>query len=290
MPAAIAKWIDELGSDSYSVRESASGNLIRAGRSAIGAVASATQKDDLEVTTRAVQILAAMLKSDNIDTADAAADALTKISTVQSASTAAMAAAGAAADALIDYQGRTLEQIQRLGGDVQIGAPYTITPDGVQVTFNSNWHNGLKILKHVPNLEHLSLRGLRLNDDELADLGNLPRLKTLDLFSTRETRAAVEKFEREHPSIHVDRRGAMLGVKGGLGGTCQIDEVEPSSAAERAGLMMGDVILKFQGKRVNNFGELTTEIGACRGGDKVTLQISRSGQIFDKEVTLDDWK
>ncbi len=286
---AVAKWINDLGSDSYSVREVASGRLLQAGRSAIESITGATQRDDLEVTTRAVQILAAMLKSDDVDTADAAADALTKISTTRNASTAAMAAAGAAVDALVDYQGRTLEMIQRLGGEVEIGVPYTINPDGIQVTLGSNWHSGLKILKHVPNLEHLSLHGFPLSDDELADLADLRRLKNLDLFSTHVTLDAADKFERSHPSIHVDRRNAMLGI-GVEPGTCQVSRVEPNSAADHAGLIVGDVILKFQGQAIKNFTDLTARIGACRGGDKVAIQISRGGQIFDREVTLGDWK
>ena len=57
-PQTISLWVSQLGSDSYTVREGASDNLIEAGRSAIDATVAATQKDDLEVTTRAVQILA----------------------------------------------------------------------------------------------------------------------------------------------------------------------------------------------------------------------------------------
>ena len=100
--------------------------MIQAGRAAIDATVAATQKDDLEVTTRAVQILGGMLKSDDIDTADAAAAALGKVAAVRNASTAAMAAAGIATDALAEYelarQERTLAEIRRLGGNVRMSA------------------------------------------------------------------------------------------------------------------------------------------------------------------------
>ena len=40
----ISQWVSQLGSDSYTVREGASDNLIEAGRVAIDATVAATQK------------------------------------------------------------------------------------------------------------------------------------------------------------------------------------------------------------------------------------------------------
>ena len=69
----------------------------------------------------------------------------------------------------------------------------------------------------------------------------------------------------------------------------QISRVEPGSAAERAGLLSGDIILKFQNRPVNEFQVLTAEIGACEPGDKITLEISRGSETLQKEATLGAW-
>ena len=220
-PQAIAGWINQLGSDSYTVREAASDELIQAGRPAIDSVAAATQKDDLEVTTRAVQILAAMLKSSDSDTADAAAAALAKVAAVRNASTAALAAAGSATDALGTYeqtrQERTLAEIRRLGGTVSMGNPFTGNPDGVTIILDADWRGGsagLKLLKHVPSLEHLSVRGAPMTDGDLADLGGLAHLSVIELFGTKVSLAASQKFAQAHPGAHVDRRSnARLGIE-----------------------------------------------------------------------------
>lgn len=294
---AISQWITELGSDSYSLREAATDHLIQAGRSAIDAVCSATQKDDLEVTTRSVQILSALLKAPDIATADAAESALARIAAVRNASTAAMAAAGIATDALADYEQvreeRVLDEIRRFGGDVQINTMIPGNPEGVQITLESTWKgglDGLKLLKHVPNLERLAIHGVPMTDRDLVDLNSLSQLTYVELCGTKVTVAATQKFAQAHPSTQVERRNAKLGVMGDLNGTCRITVVQPGSAAERAGLMIGDVVTKFQDRAVNDFQGLRAEIGAYDAGDKVKVEITRGNDTLQKEVTLGDWK
>ena len=225
-PQQIAQWVSQLGSDNYQVREEASDDLIQAGRAAIDATVAASQKDDLEVTTRAVQVLGVLLKSDDLDTADAAAAALGKVAAVRNSSTAAMAAAGIATDALAEFelarQEQTLAEIRHLGGNVNVGNPLTGNADGVQVLLESEWHGGaagLKLLKRVPNLEHLGFHGVAITDADLASLDGLPRLQTVELFGTKVSMAGVQKFAQAHPDVQkIDRRSdAKLGIMGDNG-------------------------------------------------------------------------
>jgi len=295
-PQEIAQWIGQLGSDNYQVREEASDDLIQSGRSAIDATVTASQKDDLEVTTRAVQILGVLLKSNDIETADAAAAALTKVAAVRNSSTAAMAAAGIATDALAEFelarQEQTLAEIRRLGGSVNVGNPLTGNPDGVQVLLESEWHGGtagLKLLKRVPNLEHVGFHGVAITDADLSLLDGLPRLASVELFGTKVSPAGAQKLAQTHPGAKIDRRGAKLGIMGD-NGTCRITLVQPGSAAEAAGLLPDDVVLKIRDRAVTDFAGLTAEIGACEPGDKVTLEINRGNDTLKKEVTLGAWK
>ena len=215
---------------------------------------------------------------------------------MRNASTAALAAAGIATDALADYeevrQGRVLADIRRLGGNVMIGASMIGNPDGVQIVLESDWHGGaagLKLLKHVPSLERLSVHGVAMTDADLSLLEALPRLSALELFGTKVTLAASQKFGQTHPGVRVDRRSnAKLGIMG-ENGSCKIAMVQPGSAAEQAGLLADDVIVKFRDHPVNDFATLTAEIGACEAGDKVTIEISRGSETLKKEVTLGTW-
>jgi hypothetical protein len=294
----ISQWVSQLGSDSYTVREGASDELIRAGRASIDAMVAATRQDDLEVTTRAVHVLAALLKSNEAGTADAAADALAKVAAVRNASTAAMAAAGSATDALGDFeqlrQEQTLAEIRRLGGKVTNGAadPFR-NPDGIQIILESEWHGGsagMKLLKHVPNLQYLSVHGVAMTDADLVQLQGLTRLVSVELFGTKVSMSAARKFAQAHPAAKIDRRGnAKLGIACDAS-PCLITVVQPGSGADQAGLMPGDVVQKFQGRVVNDFAGLTAAIGACTAGDKVTLEISRDGETLRKEATLGEWK
>jgi S1-C subfamily serine protease len=139
-------------------------------------------------------------------------------------------------------------------------------------------------------MERLSVHGVPMTDDDLSLLEALPRLSSLELFGTKVSLAASQKFGQTHPGIRVDRRSnAKLGIMG-ENGSCKIAMVQPGSAAEQAGLLADDVILKFQGHPVNDFAGLTAEIGACEAGDKVTIEVSRAGDTLKKEVTLGAWK
>jgi len=63
-----------------------------------------------------------------------------------------------------------------------------------------------------------------------------------------------------------------------------IANVEKNSPADKAGLEVSDVVLKFDGKTVENSGDLPRLVGAVKPGKKVALQIWRKG--VTKEVTL----
>src|SRR5271154_3914130 len=76
-----------------------------------------------------------------------------------------------------------------------------------------------------------------------------------------------------------------------------IAKIEPDSAAAKAGVKVGDVILKFNGSPIVDAGQLSARVGVATPGDKATLEIWRDGKTIDltapvgnaaKEVTADD--
>jgi serine protease Do len=63
-----------------------------------------------------------------------------------------------------------------------------------------------------------------------------------------------------------------------------VSNVEKGGAADKAGIQVSDVILKFDGKTVTSSGDLPRIVAATHPGSKVTVQLWRKGS--SKEVSL----
>lgn len=85
----------------------------------------------------------------------------------------------------------------------------------------------------------------------------------------------------------VDReRADALGLDRPVGAL--VNSVEPDSAADRAGIEVGDVILEVDGRSIEVFSDLPPIVGSIRPGREVELVISRWGETRDLSVTLDE--
>jgi serine protease Do len=93
--------------------------------------------------------------------------------------------------------------------------------------------------------------------------------------------AAGEDFNSLAP------KRAMLGV-GADENTddARIGSIVPGSAAEKAGLKPGDVVLKFEDRPIQTYEELPPLIWQRRPGDKVKIAIRRGGETLELRVTL----
>lgn len=67
-----------------------------------------------------------------------------------------------------------------------------------------------------------------------------------------------------------------------------IKAVEDFSAAEKAGLKPGDVIIKANGKSISTFDELESAKNALKIGDELTLTVYRNGSEVDVTVVLQE--
>ncbi|ENO89182.1 DegQ family serine endoprotease [Thauera linaloolentis] len=73
-----------------------------------------------------------------------------------------------------------------------------------------------------------------------------------------------------------DARGALVA------------SVEPGSAAEKAGVQVGDVVLSVDGKRIGEMSDLPREVGEKRPGTRMRLEVWRDGRSRDVVATLDE--
>jgi serine protease Do len=67
-----------------------------------------------------------------------------------------------------------------------------------------------------------------------------------------------------------------------------VTQVEPESPGAKAGLKVGDVIAKLDGKQVNDAGELQAEVGLKKPGTTIQLGILRNGKGETLPVTLEE--
>ena len=67
-----------------------------------------------------------------------------------------------------------------------------------------------------------------------------------------------------------------------------VTAVTSGSAAEKAGIKVGDCITKFEDKEITEATDLTSQLSKHKAGEKVKLTIYRDGKEQEIEVTLDE--
>ncbi len=99
---------------------------------------------------------------------------------------------------------------------------------------------------------------------------------------------AVEKVERKIVVRHSG--GGRLGVsleetEGALRGA-RVRSVEEGSAAAKAGIQEGDVVVRFDGEAVRSASQLVRLVGETPAGRSVAIEVSRGGATQTLEATL----
>ncbi|MBI4119810.1 MAG: trypsin-like peptidase domain-containing protein [Parcubacteria group bacterium] len=86
---------------------------------------------------------------------------------------------------------------------------------------------------------------------------------------------------KESRKLSVDYGALMTASEGELA-------VLPNSPAKKAGIQQGDIILEFDGKKINQNNTLADLIADKKIGDKVSLKILREGKEIQREATLEE--
>jgi Zn-dependent M28 family amino/carboxypeptidase len=113
-----------------------------------------------------------------------------------------------------------------------------------------------------------------------------------ETIATEQTRLAFQKSESNpHAGAAFTRSGAWLGIMPDYTTTdgdqgCGLDGVTPGSPAEAAGLKGGDLIVGWNGEKLNNIKHLMEFLGKSKPGEKVKMKVKRGDEMVELEVKL----
>jgi hypothetical protein len=282
-PAQIERWITDLNSDSYTVREAATRNLGQAGRTAVEPLVKAAEGENLEVSARAIRALQLLYFQTEEPVYSAAEKALEKLSESTRRGAARRAIALTAQQVAIQ-QKRAIQRLESLGAIIKYEGSPTFVPIGAngeklirEVHLDDKWTGGDQGLSHI---RHLSTQGLKVYLIE----------------GTNVSKEGEDSLVKTVPGILIQSRGrALLGVAGATTQRgCEVLEIKSGSGAEKAGLLPGDVFVKYDGIEVKTFEDVIEATRKHRAGDKVVVEIFRGlNENPDKKsitVTLGGWR
>jgi hypothetical protein len=207
-----------------------------------------------------------------------------------------------AADRLAEVrEAAALERIVDLGGRVAYDpmAAFASGPETpIHVVIGPRWKGGREGLGEIAAVRHattISFYEAPIDDKAIPELAKLLHVQRIEFYGTDLSEDGLAQLGEALPHVVVEvRSGARLGIQGEkTAGVAKVDLVQPGSAAERAGLMPGDVILEISGVTVTSFEALTKEIAKAQPGDSVVLKVQRLGapppEPIELTVTFDHW-
>ena len=284
----------QLASEDFTVRQHAARRLRETGRAALPLLESAALESPTDVAAQIVALLEQMFVFGCPDLADEAERTLERI-----AATGDPNAGRRARIVLVGNQQlrqkRAIAAIREYGGKVDYldvrqsqGNIFFAPPDqGIEIPGQSpaiiriwlleDWTGGTEGLWHVGRLE--DSWSARLWGMEVTNVrGN--GLKSED----------VQALAARLPRVRILERGASLGIQCHSLDPCQVMEIVPEGAAERAGILAGDIIRRLDETRITSFNDLVNELLNRNPNENVTLQIDRYGRLMQVEVTLGGWR
>ena len=101
--------------------------------------------------------------------------------------------------------------------------------------------------------------------------------------AARTATSLITTGKADHPVIGVRLDSAYEGSGARLRSA---DGVTAGSAADRAGLKNGDVIVAFEGRRITDANQLIVAIRSRTVGETVKLTVDRGGDKIDVSLTL----
>ncbi len=175
---------------------------------------------------------------------------------------------------------------------------YKITLIGPRV--DDSW---IEMLRDIESLNYIAIKNAQITDHALLVISQMKTVVSLDLmyspvtdagfahlrkmknvrmircYGTNVTAAAADRFQADLANVEVDfKMGAFLGVSCQQAPwPCTVQRVTDQSAAQKAGVQVGDIIVAYAKKAVTDFDDLKRLIARNKVGDTVEIRIARGG-------------
>jgi hypothetical protein len=151
--------------------------------------------------------------------------------------------------------------------------------------------SSLEPLKKLKRIESLGFRYSDLKDEYGDLIASLPIRTSLELTKTGISKEVVESMQQTLSGLEImHRQGGFLGVQcnssTSVETVCQITSVVPRSAAQKAGLLPGDIIVHVGTSEVRHFDDLQREINRHIPGDDIEVKLHRGGQVKTLQLQL----
>lgn len=145
----------------------------------------------------------------------------------------------------------------------------------------------LSVLKRVDALTHLELMYVNIGDEAIPTLCELPISQSLRLFGTQITADGQKLLRSRLDGLEIFiGKGGFLGITSNDVGEVRVERVVADGAAEKAGIMSGDVIFQIDEKPIKNFPELRSVLANYNAGRDILVKVRRGGVELDLTVTL----
>lgn len=152
----------------------------------------------------------------------------------------------------------------------------------------------LKWLKEIENLDHLEILYTPIDDKSVETLAGLSVWKSMRIFGTDISFEAGETLVKSLDGIEIQFGcGGFLGIQSDVQAarTSTVSETTPNGAAERAGIVAGDIITKINEDPIGTFEDIRACLRKRRPGEKVVVELERTtlnGQmnVLQIDVTL----
>ncbi|MCH7685258.1 MAG: PDZ domain-containing protein [Planctomycetes bacterium] len=280
----ILALVADLNSSNFHVRRAATRKLKYSGVEAVVPLVESAQQGDLEVTTRAIEILETIYASDDLTASEASEAALEQLAQSRNRSVALRADS-----VLFEYyyqirEPRVVAKIKEFHGIVAYSSfmvddpknPEVMRKQIAHIKLGASWdggNEGIELLKRLKNLQILYVS----QEDGVS------------LISEK----AEQELLKAIPKLVIQYRGrAYLGISGQpnfQGQGIYVTGVKPNTGAARAGMQVRDEILLFAGKPVRDFDELIKLIKQTKPGDKVDVVIHRGTKQMTLRVVMGEW-
>ncbi|MDA7980048.1 MAG: PDZ domain-containing protein [Pirellulales bacterium] len=289
----VDQWITELDDDRFHVRESAMRRLSELDASVVPRLADAAADGSMEVVIRAIAAMRSIAGHD--DEASQVVRAQLQRLAEPSYTLAGRHAGRALQEIVIIESVRAREEL------LSLGARYgTLSNTGIGLAtphhfeFTRDWRgdaDDFSKIRRVRDLQIVTLIGSKFTDDVVEPLLSIAGATEIQLYSTKLSDAAIDELRERFDGKLDIRVGAKLGVTSDplLAFPCRIESVVPGSAAHKAGILPGDLVIACEGEQVKNFDKLTSIISEKAPGDTLTLEISRGRRKLTVSATLGGW-